>query len=438
MEILIVILLTWYGMGKYALHPTTRQRDKHRHQKYMERMRRRGGTPTLAEAISIRLAQRIATSGADHGIGRFFLEWWSDSWAYATERRRNRHARARAGELRRQKVARALGRLLGKGAKASGRATWKGAKAAGRSARTGAKAAGQRVRGRRGTAEGERQDDQTDKSDDPGDPEPVDNPEPAATDSRTDSQADPAGADTEPEPVQEQGDPEPVWADAEAEVIRSDGQPSGSEPVDAEVVDDDQHTTTKPVGDVPTATCVGCGAPFPIDGRTLHCSCTGCHQTFPTFDHYDAHRCPCGQHPGSGPQTPDPASGQHNHPAGRQLPAAANQRKEIAVSAPTTHNVTSGETVDPGAAKAFVGGVRGVADGLQREIEQSIASLRQRGVSGEPVAHLERMLEAATVLSGNSRAAETHFDRHINTQDQVLSDPTVAGTVQGGYLGNKS
>jgi hypothetical protein len=100
--------------------------------------------------------------------------------------------------------------------------------------------------------------------------------------------------------------------------------------------------------------------------------------------------------------------------------------------------VSSAETLDPAAGLSFVTGVGGVAARLVSEIELSLSSLRQRGVSGEPVDLLVRMQEAAHLLASNSTCAASHFERHLATQDVVLSDPSLAGTVENTYIGTRS
>jgi len=66
---------------------------------------------------------------------------------------------------------------------------------------------------------------------------------------------------------------------------------------------------------------------------------------------------------------------------------------------------------------------------------------RQQSVAGtnltpEVLARaLQRLVDEDTSSAGE---AKTHFGRHLNTQDQVLSDDTLAGTVNGTYIGTRS
>lgn len=97
-----------------------------------------------------------------------------------------------------------------------------------------------------------------------------------------------------------------------------------------------------------------------------------------------------------------------------------------------TQNLASGETVDPQSALTFVQGVTNVAQQLLVELETSIASLSEHNVTGEPIAQLEQMQEAASTLVANSTNAASYFESHIGIQDVAQSDTTVGG---GRYLG---
>ncbi len=115
MELMILFALAvWASAGPVGHMRKTeplriaarRQYSAQAHERRMARVGRRGGRPTIAEAMSIRIAERITNPRG--GPARTALtEWWADSWLWATERRRWRHARAAVGQLRRQRAARA-------------------------------------------------------------------------------------------------------------------------------------------------------------------------------------------------------------------------------------------------------------------------------------------------------------------------------------------
>lgn len=112
-------------------------------------------------------------------------------------------------------------------------------------------------------------------------------------------------------------------------------------------------------------------------------------------------------------------------------------RKDIPMTG-ANPNLTSGETLDPGSANHFCEQMQNVGQRLLTELDQSVASLTQAGVSGEPIRLLEQMRENAQLFTSSAGEAKTHFGRHLNTQDQVLSDDTLAGTVNGTYIGTRS
>jgi hypothetical protein len=131
-----------------------------------------------------------------------------------------------------------------------------------------------------------------------------------------------------------------------------------------------------------------------------------------------------------------PTPGQHNqHDTGDQMASVHPIRKDN----PTmSSDVTSGETLDPGAALRFIHDIKGLAGRMGAQIEQSIAALSARGVRGEPIELLTRMQEAAQVMTGSCETAAGHFERHLATQDTVLADDTLAGTVHDTYVGTRS
>ena len=139
-----------------------------------------------------------------------------------------------------------------------------------------------------------------------------------------------------------------------------------------------------------------------------------------------------GPGPGSGPEPPRSQHDQHDQHEAHGRPAWDLTRKDTPL---TEHTITSGETLDPHAALSFVTGIREVAERLFGELELSVSSLQGRGVTGDPIDQLAGMQEAAQILVARAEAAARHFDRHITTQDVVLSDDTLAGTVEGTYVG---
>jgi hypothetical protein len=101
--------------------------------------------------------------------------------------------------------------------------------------------------------------------------------------------------------------------------------------------------------------------------------------------------------------------------------------------------LTSGETLDPAAARAFTEQMANLGQQIHAQLELSVASLTERGVSGEPINLLCQMQENAAQFMTSSQSAKAHFERHMNTQDVVLSDDTLAGTVKTDtYLGARS
>ncbi|OLL70283.1 hypothetical protein Ae168Ps1_6153c [Pseudonocardia sp. Ae168_Ps1] len=124
METILLVALVVWGLARYAgaeviatargTEPP-RLRDRRRraeraHERRMTKDARRAG-PTIAEALAGRVAHRIAHPRSRRAPGparRALGAWWSDGWDYATDRRRRRHERAVAGQLRRQRWARAV------------------------------------------------------------------------------------------------------------------------------------------------------------------------------------------------------------------------------------------------------------------------------------------------------------------------------------------
>jgi hypothetical protein len=357
MELMILVALAlWAGSGPVGHWRKTeplriaerRQRSSQAHERRMARIGRRGGRPTIAEAISIRIADRIANPRGGPAR-RAAGEWWADSWLYATERRQNRHARAAAGQLRRQRAARAA-------------AAWV--------------AAHRRPRGAQGA------------------------------------------------PRRPQSDP---WArrrpDQPGTTVPRRGWGPGfsaeeDDIVDAEIVDehteeDTQEHTTKDTKDINE----------PAVGTPEHDQ--------PSDEQRREH--------GLAADAPsederDPGGLASVHPI---RPTTTDQPTGKDILMPT-HTVTSGETLDPSAGLAFVTSVRESAEQIMTQIELSETTLTSRGVTGEPIALLAQLREAFSTAANAASAAVTHFERHLSIQDQVLADPTLAGSVHGTYVGNRS
>jgi hypothetical protein len=96
-------------------HRERMRRLEQQHEREMTRLREGHAGPTVGEAIGQAIASRIAGDGRRRREPRepgpaaqFFSEWWSDAWSDATERRRRNQERARAGELWRQRMVRAV------------------------------------------------------------------------------------------------------------------------------------------------------------------------------------------------------------------------------------------------------------------------------------------------------------------------------------------
>ena len=146
------------------------------------------------------------------------------------------------------------------------------------------------------------------------------------------------------------------------------------------------------------------------------------------------------------PQDVEPGSvgvdEQDPHDTGDPMASVHPIRGAHTMTSPSTTSASmteiNGETLDPHAALSFVSGLKDLADSIVGQIELSVASLTGRGVAGEPIELLTAMQEAFTTASGQCDTAKGHFERHIATQDVVLGDDTLAGTVEGTYVGSAS
>lgn len=221
---------------------------------------------------------------------------------------------------------------------------------------------------------------------------------------------------------------------------RRDGWPTGrhargtatTEPevLDGEVVDTDRDGETDPDGVIDAEEV---DQPTPEPGAAT--SPTGQDDT--TDEAADGGQDDTDHDPTDNP-TDDPTQ-DTTTTTGTPLASVHPIREDITMSAPTAeHSVGSGETLDPGSAKRFSEDIKGLGEQINQSLETSISNLEERGVSGEPVDLFRQMQEAAQTLIGHSETARSHFERHEGTQDQVLSDDTLAGTVADGYLGARS
>lgn len=351
MELLILLALAgWAACGPVGhWHKTEplriaerRQQSAQAHERRMAWIARRGGRPTVTEAISLRIADRIINPRGGPAQ-QAAAEWWADSWLYATERRRARHEKAANGQLRRQRAARAIN-------------DW----------------AATRLR----------------RSD--------------AQDAPTRSQSDPWGR-TQPQHQQ----------DVEDDIV------------DAELVDDpDEHTD--PAEPAEKHTDAAADAEPAQAGQAIH-------QDTPPPPDPEQREDTSAQNP------PDNAHPAHDRPGSETL-ASVHPIRPIGKDHHdmSTHTVTSGETLDPAAGLTFVRSVRESTEQIMTQIELSETTLTGRGVTGEPIELLAQMREAFSTAVASCAVAAAHFERHLNIQDQLLADPTLAGSVHGTYVGTRS
>jgi hypothetical protein len=362
MELLILLALAgWAACGPVGhWHKTEplriaerRQQSSQAHERRMAWIARRGGRPTVTEAISLRIADRIINPRGGPAQ-QAAAEWWADSWLYATERRRARHEKAANGQLRRQRAARAVNEWVA-------------------------------TRRRRSDAQ----------------------------DTPTRAQSDPWGR-TQPQHQQSR--------DVEDDIV------------DAELVDDpDEHTEpSEPERQTDATADAQPAAPPP----GAHADQAINQDTPPPES--EQREDPTGQNP-TGQNPPDDAQPAHDLPRPETL-ASVHPIRPIGKDHQdmSTHTVTSGETLDPAAGLTFVRSVRESTEQIMIQIELSETTLTDRGVTGEPVELLAQMREAFSTAVASCAAAAAHFERHLNIQDQVLADPTLAGSVHGTYVGTRS
>lgn len=411
-----------------------RERASMAHREKMARLQG-SGPPTLAQAIGQRLADRIANPPEKShetkppGPARsWFNELWADAWADAADRRRENRDRAARGDLPRQRAARAFtDRLNGRGADPAADST--------------------DPDGLRTAPDADDDIVEAEIVDDDGRTPPGDNVVDA--DVVEPDTVRPQAGDTDTAAAQQQwrqghGHPECTcrcWSCGEGShcaacrraYIRRTGQPVPGEP------DQPQAPTPTPPAPPPPAAPTAPTAPAapaapPQTEAPLSWS-------QPLSDDERAELLNRSHPAGATPPAPDPTGDpvdQHDqHDTGDPMASVHPIREDQPMTAPTMTEI-NGETLDPHAALRFVTSLKELSDQIVGQIELSVASLTERGVAGEPIELLSAMQEAFGTASGQCETAQGHFERHLATQDQVLSDDTLAGTVQDTYVGTAS
>lgn len=424
-----------------------RQRAAQAHERKMARLAQRTG-PTVGEAVAQRIANRIANPRGERQPGparQAMAQWWADTWGYAAERRSQRHERAAAGQLRRQRLARAArqrwNRRRHRGGDPARRPGW--------SWRVEREGQGPRPDSSHGPDQQPRP--QPGPSDTTPDQPPHHRPEqeePVADRPAPDAPHEPSGPDRDPghgptagpgRPAA--GGPQPGESPTGQAHRREQQRPrddlgfDGDHPdvsgrrrnqsagdgrrkriwADAEVVGDDARPADPPV--TPEV------EPGP-DYATGHVVIEG--QVEPRLALPPA------------PEPAGPAPAQHDqHDTDPHLASVHPIRKDQPMTT-AEHTMASGETLSPADGLAFVNSVKANQEAVFQNVELSVTTLESRRVSGEPISLLTEIQESLQmVVSKCERAAEV-FERHINTQDTVLGDDTIAGTVEDTYVGTVS
>jgi hypothetical protein len=370
MELLILLALTCWGGTRYLANEPARinerrQRSTQSHELRMQRMHARQG-PTLAQAISIRVAQRLAEPRGRPARTAIAL-WWADSWGYATDRRLGRHERWyerwEKGDLPRQRAERAVKDWL--------TVHWTQTKT-------------------------QRQAKRAEKRGDPVHAEATVSPAPPDADDIVDAEI------VDPDESVRKTPRSPKGEDLNGTRVTDDGAASESA---ERTTSENEETETPP----------------PSPRRSPE----------DTVDSTVDSTVPAAQ----GPDEPTGRAeqGHLNQPEDRMASVHAIRRDVPPMT--ETSTITSGETLDPHAGHAFVSGIAGVAAQIGQQIEESIAALRREKVGGEILTDLTALGELASHMHTTSSRAAEKFAGHITTQDQVQSNPDLAGTVQGTYLG---
>ncbi len=109
-------------------------------------------------------------------------------------------------------------------------------------------------------------------------------------------------------------------------------------------------------------------------------------------------------------------------------------RPELTASTGTTTEgntmttlATTDSDLDPRAAMKFSQDMEQLATMLLQKLEATTADLTSKKVTGEPIACMTKMLDAAGVLVSAAREAQGYFREHIGVQDHVESVRHVGG-----------
>jgi len=95
-----------------------------------------------------------------------------------------------------------------------------------------------------------------------------------------------------------------------------------------------------------------------------------------------------------------------------------------------THGGTmtaTGETLDPQAGLDFTQAVQSAMTDWVGRIEQSVANLTQRGVTGGPIDALNAISDALASVVGQADEGVSYFESHLQIQDVAQADETVGG-----------
>ena len=87
----------------------------------------------------------------------------------------------------------------------------------------------------------------------------------------------------------------------------------------------------------------------------------------------------------------------------------------------------TGETLDPQAGLDFTNAVQSAMTEWVARIEQSVANLTQKGVSGGPIDALNGISDALASVVGKADEGVGYFESHLQIQDVAQADETVGG-----------
>lgn len=424
-------------------HKERQQRLAQQHAETMARIQQRQG-PTVGEAVAGRIASRISQPkqpkdrSGQRPARQYFGRLWEDSWNDAVDRHQRRHDRAKAGDLPRQKATRKAQEAV--------RLRWQRYQ----SRRDRQAADGQ---GPAASWAAERTDPVTEPLDETDGPQDV---------------VDAEFVDDEPRGH----DPGCVGGvvaghrgcDACIEALRRDGHEGTDQQLEAILLDRHDGYTDEP-GDEDDSgierspdAARWAGGPATDHDRYLVTDDRGTIRRDWASTRAEAEEIaarararraelwPDGNAPGELTierllgSDPEPGDEDPDHPptpAAAAPPATAHpiahtEGDITTMTAPTSQNLTSGETVDPESAQAFSDGIGHVANQLYAELETSEANLTELGVTGAPIEKLASMKEAAETLVTASAEASEYFSGHADIADVAQSDETVGG---GRYIG---